>query len=117
MKSNFINENISNILKPKDFKNKFYYVENTAQNLPAFIFKIKRVEYDVALCEVLYNAFSIDGASFFNVNINGDFVLPIEDWGYHEFKELDNDIFYMIDGEINELNLLKQNIKNILNES
>ena len=79
MKSNFINENISNILKPKDFKNKFYYVENTAQNLPAFIFKIKRVEYDVALCEVLYNAFSIDGASFFNVNINGDFVLPIED--------------------------------------
>jgi len=68
MKAKLIEENLNDILKPKNVYNNFYYIKNF-EHIICFIFKIISITdisiTDYIQCEVIYNNYKIEGQDFF----------------------------------------------------
>lgn len=129
MKAKFINENISDVLKPKNLIDKLYYISSHFLSWPAFIIKITNVgsvdsqQYGLTniisefACEVVINEHMIEGADFFALDSGDIFNLDEQDFIYYEFKELDDEVITAMNQEIQKLENKKKIIEKLINES
>ena len=123
-----VKEAIEDVLKPKQFKNKLYYASNNFVEWPVFVFRIidflgfhqssdSNDKVANFKCEVVYNERMISGPDFYDFDKGKTFFMDQEDFEYREFKELDEEVFAVIDQTIEKLELKKNYFQGLINES
>jgi len=137
MKAKLVNENINDVLKPKNMVGKKFYLSNFSLPYPAFVFEIIGMgpakEYkdhigtgigmdptpDKILfeCKVVTNEHLNEGPAFYKLDAGERFIIDAEDMNYYECKELDDEVLAVLDQEIEKLQMKEAYYRKLINES
>jgi len=121
-----VNENINDILKPKDLKSfigKYFIKTSSTTQMIEYIIKIVNIIDNGFLCKVIYNTYAFSGTNFHNyLNLDENRTF-FADYGWFkefvtsaELKELSDINVKHIENKIRQLEVFRDFLKELLNK-
>lgn len=129
MKAKFINEDITDVLKPKNIVGKCYGIKSSATHMLEYIIKIEEIletvgHHPIYSILVVYNNFMIEGGQYFDeIQMDDGAIFSmidtelIEFINSYSFEELSEKPIKDLEHKIYELTEFKKFLQKLYNES